>query len=142
MLKDGFAMNCTRRLEFDAAHRLVEHAGLCAHLHGHRYAVEVTCTGPLDSIGCIIDFGAIKAKLGGWLAERWDHAALLNRADVALIDLCKAEGWRHYLLDANPTAEYLAEHLLGVATSLLAPIRVVRLRMYETPNCWAEVHAS
>ena len=35
-------MRITRRLEFDAGHRIPDHASQCRHLHGHRYAIEVT----------------------------------------------------------------------------------------------------
>ncbi|MDP2056292.1 MAG: 6-carboxytetrahydropterin synthase, partial [Thiobacillus sp.] len=35
-------MLITRRLEFDAGHRIPNHASQCRHLHGHRYALEIT----------------------------------------------------------------------------------------------------
>ena len=35
-------MRITRRLEFDAGHRIPNHQSQCRHLHGHRYALEVT----------------------------------------------------------------------------------------------------
>jgi 6-pyruvoyltetrahydropterin/6-carboxytetrahydropterin synthase len=33
------AITITRRLEFDAGHRIPHHDGQCRHLHGHRYAI-------------------------------------------------------------------------------------------------------
>jgi hypothetical protein len=42
---DDFAMLITRRLDFDAGHRIPDHASQCKHLHGHRYAIEITLRG-------------------------------------------------------------------------------------------------
>ena len=38
-------MRITRRLEFDAGHRIPNHISQCRHLHGHRYAIEITLRG-------------------------------------------------------------------------------------------------
>ena len=38
-------MRITRRLEFDAGHRNPDHRSQCRHLHGHRYAMEITLSG-------------------------------------------------------------------------------------------------
>ncbi len=136
-----FPRYCARFLSIDAAHRLVNHPSKCRHLHGHRYHIRVQCDGPLDDIGVIIDFGEIKARVGKWLDDNWDHGAILHRDDVNLIAWCKSEKSKVYVLDCNPTAENLATHLLGVARKLLADVqglRVVSVRIYETPNCYAE----
>ena len=54
----------TRRLEFDAGHRVLGHEGKCKNLHGHRYSAEITVTAPdLDGLGRVIDFGVIKEKV-------------------------------------------------------------------------------
>ena len=133
---------CTRILEFDAAHRLVDHEGLCAHLHGHRYRAEIECAAPLDAVGRVVDFSVIKARVGGWIAEQWDHAAIVNAEDTPLLGLLEGIGERRvYHLAGNPTAENIAAELLRVASAMLAPIRVVRVRIWETPNCFAEVCA-
>lgn len=132
---------CARYLDFDAAHRLVNHASKCRNLHGHRYRVRVLCEGPLDDIGVVIDFGEIKGRIGTWLDAHWDHGAILNREDAALIAWCRDENSKVYVLDCNPTAENLAAHLLGIARKLLGDVqglRVVSVRIHETPNCYAE----
>lgn len=136
---------CTRRLEFDAAHRVTRHESKCRNLHGHRYAVEVTCgTYGLDEVGRVIDFGVVKAVFGTWVDNTLDHGVILyDGHDEALLALCVSSGWRVYLLNAEPTAEVLADHLATIATGLLAPlgVYVVHLRIYETPSCWADWHA-
>lgn len=72
----------TRKFEFDSAHRVLHHESKCKHLHGHRYVAEVTVTSPsLDPLGRVVDFSVLKAKIGGWLDENWDHNILLNADD-------------------------------------------------------------
>lgn len=132
---------CTRRIEFDAAHRVMRHESKCRHLHGHRYVADVTCEAPaLDSLGRVVDFGVIKERVGGWVDEYWDHATLLNGEDAELGALCERNGWRYDTLRGNPTAENIARVLFDVAEGLLedAGVRVVHVRVYETPNCWAD----
>jgi 6-pyruvoyltetrahydropterin/6-carboxytetrahydropterin synthase len=131
---------CTRRLEFDAAHRVMNHESKCANLHGHRYAAEVTCRAEgLDSLGRVIDFSAVKMLVGRWIDEHWDHGTIVHQADLGLIALCERERWRLYRTTKNPTSENVAEELFRVASSLLAPsgIAVQQVCVYETPNCWA-----
>lgn len=131
---------CMRKIEFDAGHRLVDHEGLCANPHGHRYVAEIECEAPLDDLGRVVDFGEVKRKVGKWIDDNWDHATILNVADAASIAFYRSNGWRVYVMQSNPTAENIAAELLRVAQSLLS-VKVVRVRIWETPNCYAEVRA-
>ncbi|MDR1848594.1 MAG: 6-carboxytetrahydropterin synthase, partial [Zoogloeaceae bacterium] len=64
-------MRITRRLEFDAGHRIPDHQSQCRNLHGHRYALEITLEGEVNAkpgetdSGMVMDFADIKA-----IAER------------------------------------------------------------------------
>jgi len=132
----------TRTLEFDAGHRLVNHESKCAHCHGHRYKAEVTCEADtLDSIGRVIDFSAIKAALGSWIDTHWDHAMVVNETDRDLLDYLRLTKQRHYVMATNPTAENMAEHLMVIGNQLLltSSIRIVKIKLWETPNCYVEV---
>lgn len=154
---------CTRRIEFDAGHRVLGHGGKCRHLHGHRYAAEVTCRALcLDSLGMVVDFSVIKDKVGRWVDENWDHNILLHPNDplaelharlkqnahrfpdndeIEQIAWGVFHGKDPYLMpEGNPTAEYIADHLFHMANTILASdrIEVVHVRVYETPNCWAD----
>ena len=40
-------ISVTRRLEFDAGHRIPDHRSQCRNLHGHRYVLEITLTGDI-----------------------------------------------------------------------------------------------
>jgi len=140
---------CTRILEFDAAHRVMRHESKCATLHGHRYKVEITCAADeLDEVGRVIDFGVVKLKVGGWLDTRWDHTTIVNQDDSPLLDWTmrdhKVCGKRQpYIFPGEPTAENMAAHLLDIAQELIGNegLRVVHVRVWETPNCYADAHA-
>lgn len=145
-------MQITRRLEFDAAHRIVGHEGKCRHLHGHRYAVEVTLDAAyLDGLGRVIDFSHVKGKLADWIDNHLDHNVILSREDplarlwqqMAPEDKLDADGLfarrKPYLMPySQPTAENLAALLFEKCRELFPELVVVRVRVYETPNCWAD----
>jgi 6-pyruvoyltetrahydropterin/6-carboxytetrahydropterin synthase len=134
-------LTCSRRLEFDYGHRLLKHESKCAHAHGHRGVVEIECSASeLDSVGRIIDFSAVKELVGGWIDANWDHAFIYFDEDERMAAFLETGEQRRYSLAAEPTAENLVRHLGVVASGLLAGrgISVVRVRLYETPNCFAE----
>lgn len=134
----------TRRLEWDAMHRVPGHDGACKAFHGHRYRAEITCQGDVPENGMIIDFGAIKAVVGSWIDQNWDHTAILYHLDqdpaVAAIKASNASYGRPvYEMTSPPTAENIAAELLKIASALLERfgISVTSVRVYETPNCFA-----
>ncbi len=134
---------CTRRIEFDAAHRVMEHESKCRNLHGHRYAVEASfAAAGLDALGRVIDFGAVRELLGGWIDLYWDHATILCEADRALGEAITAKtGQTVFYLPRNPTAENMAHYLLNdICPRLFSgkDVACTRIRLYETPNCYAE----
>lgn len=131
-------ITATRRLEFDAGHRLLKHGGKCRHYHGHRYVVEVTVTADvLDEVGVVLDFSAIKGLCGAWLDENLDHGMILQRGDP-MIPILTDNGMRVFIMEASPTAENLCILLLGEFRRLMPNVSIERLRIYETPNCYAE----
>jgi 6-pyruvoyltetrahydropterin/6-carboxytetrahydropterin synthase len=143
-------MLITRRLEFDAGHRIPDHRSQCRHLHGHRYALEITLAGEVieaagrPDTGMVMDFSEVKEIARRCVVDAWDHAFLAYRGDTALVAfLATLPGHKTVLLDAVPTAENLAR----IAFGLLDPayqdtfgnhLRLERVRLYETPNCWAD----
>lgn len=136
-------ITATRRLHFDAAHRVMEHESKCKHLHGHRYELEVTfAASQLDSLGRIIDFGVIREVLGGWIDDNWDHNTILWEKDQALgHSITQITGREVFYLPSNPTAENLAAYLMQVVCPELFKsysAECIRIRLYETPNCYAD----
>jgi 6-pyruvoyltetrahydropterin/6-carboxytetrahydropterin synthase len=137
------SVEVTRILEFDAGHRISKHGGKCAHVHGHRYKVEITCVADLDDLGMVIDFGLIKALVGNWIDENLDHAFIAFCRDTEICDFLTYTKQRVFIMGGEPTAENLSRVVFDVSKRLLVPYGVVvkRVRLWETPNCYADVVA-
>ncbi len=135
---------CTKRIEFDAAHRVPSHDGMCRMLHGHRYAVEATfTTKQLNNMGMIIDFSIIKTKLKLWIDQHWDHNTILDVVDIELGKMIQnSTGQKVFYLQNHPTAENLAIFLLcEVCPAIFIDYKEIycsKIRIYETPNSFAE----
>jgi 6-pyruvoyltetrahydropterin/6-carboxytetrahydropterin synthase len=72
----------TKRFEFEAAHRLPNHQGKCANLHGHSYKLEVSFYGPIQepqgqsSEGMVVDFADVGAIVKERIIKLLDHRDL------------------------------------------------------------------
>jgi 6-pyruvoyltetrahydropterin/6-carboxytetrahydropterin synthase len=152
-------ITCTRKLQFCAGHRVRGHESKCAHLHGHNYIVFITArmqekvqpgrvVSEVDEIGRVIDFSVLKKKLLTWIDYHWDHGFILSSEDKTLatmietanLEPSKAEQ-KLYLMPYNPTAENMAKYL----GSRICPqlfngdgIEVIKVRIWETENCYAD----
>lgn len=144
------AMQITRRLEFDAGHRIPDHKSQCRNLHGHRYAIEITLAGDIirregDSAnGMVMDFSEVKALAKEHLVDVWDHAFLVYSGDTAVLNFLQSlPGHKTVVVDAPPTAEFLAQEAFRILDALYRDVygnhlHLERVRLYETPNCWAD----
>ena len=142
-------LTITRKLEFDAGHRIPDHNSQCRNLHGHRYALHLTLTGKIvtqagrSDRGMIMDFSDIKALANQHLVEEWDHAFLVYEHDQpvrAFLD--SLPDHKTVVLDRIPTVENLAQiafERLQTVFDNETGLRLVKVTLYETPNCWAEV---
>ena len=89
-------MRITRRLEFDAGHRIPHHESQCRHLHGHRYAIEVTVSGDVivddrdPEQGMVADFGEIKALVEESVTRVASGAALVDSAGVTMQEIVES----------------------------------------------------
>jgi 6-pyruvoyltetrahydropterin/6-carboxytetrahydropterin synthase len=136
------AVTVTKKYEWDMAHRLPRHEGKCRRLHGHRYVAEIDITGSVITAGAetgmVVDFYRVKQVMDATIGE-WDHRTMLHDEDYIF------EGATTSLIEMGvfrvpfmPTAENIA---LEVLRLLSAHFVVTRVRIYETPNGWAEVKA-
>jgi len=145
------SVSITQKIEWDMGHRLGDgYASKCRHAHGHRYVAEVSFTAPeLDRYGMVVDFGDIKRLCKTWIDDHIDHSFLVYDKDTTLLEFLRAEDNRHYLVHFNTTAENIVTWLAGVLQQTIDAdadigdrgIRLTRLKLYETPNGWAEWHA-
>jgi len=136
----------TRRFTFSSGHRLSKHLGKCKQLHGHNYTCEVTLRSKkLNQQGMVVDFGFIKQIFKKKVEEKFDHRLILKKGDSYNERLKESMApndssicWVNY----SPTAENMAQDILSIFQHELADFRrlkVVRVRLYETEDSFAEV---
>jgi len=144
-------LTITRKLEFDAGHRIPDHRSQCRNLHGHRYVLEITLCGDVVETegapdrGMVMDFADVKSLAMVHLVSRWDHAFLVYEGDTRVREFLESmPDHKTIVLERVPTVENLA----AIAFQTLAEVydahygvnlRLQQVRLYETPNCWAEV---
>jgi len=109
---------------FDAAHWLPNYEGKCVNLHGHSWTLEVELEGPVDSwTGMVTDFASLKDTVVNLVISKIDHTCLND--------------FIH-----NPTCENLLDWILieldPIFNQSTSP-RMKRLRLWETPDSYAEI---
>ena len=125
----------TRRVHFAAGHRLLNPEfseernrrvfGGCYNRHGHNYDLEVTVEGEVDpETGYVIDLGDLKRRLHEIVVDDVDHRFLNDEV-----------GW---LEGVNPTAENLVVQIWKRLHGQLDGLRLVNVKLWETPRNIAE----
>jgi 6-pyruvoyltetrahydropterin/6-carboxytetrahydropterin synthase len=144
-------LTITRKLEFDAGHRIPDHRSQCRNLHGHRYVLEITLQGDIvetegaSDRGMVMDFADVKSLALDHLVSRWDHAFLVYEGDEHVRAFLESmPDHKTVVLDRIPTVENLAAAAFKILANAYdahygVNLRLQRVRLYETPNCWADV---
>lgn len=144
-------LTITRKLEFDAGHRIPDHKSQCRNLHGHRYTLEITLVGGViedegsSDNGMIMDFSDIKALAKEHLVDPWDHAFLVYEKDAAVRDfLASLPNHKTIVINRIPTVENLARTAFDILKGVYKDrfgtgLHLQKLVLHETPNCWAEI---
>ena len=144
-------LTITRKLEFDAGHRIPDHKSQCRNLHGHRYTLEITLTGAVIDVegssdnGMIMDFSDVKSLAKQHLVDVWDHAFLVYENDHAVRKfLASLPDHKTVVIDRIPTVENLAKVAFDILQAVFLDkfgtgLRLYKLVLHETPNCWAEI---
>ncbi|HEX3865559.1 MAG TPA: 6-carboxytetrahydropterin synthase [Gemmatimonadaceae bacterium] len=127
----------TRRLHFNAAHRVhnpslsdAENAaifGKCnnPNWHGHNYMLDVSVTGPVDPrTGYVIDLSLLKRVVEREVVDKADHRNFNLEVD--------------FMRDMIPTTENIVVGMWRVLEPAIAPARLTRLILWETPNNYVE----
>ena len=126
-----------KSVHFDASHRLMHYHGKCSQLHGHRWRVEVWMEGSVDdATRILVDYNTIKS-----IIERFDHQTILNQDDPMVP--CIGQFQPVMTTPGDPTSELLAamfiEMLDAECQNSGIPARVVRIRVWESDTCFAEL---
>ena len=127
----------TRRLQFNAAHRVHNPAlsdeenralyGKCnnPNWHGHNYVLEVSVTGPIDErTGYVVDLGGLSEIVERELIDRVDHRNFNLDVD--------------FMRGINPTTENIVVACWRVLEPHVRPVRLARLRLWETDKNYVE----
>lgn len=157
-----------RQIGIDMGHRVTHHGSKCRNIHGHRYTIEAVIGGELvvagASEGMLLDFGFLKEEMMQEIDFFCDHGLVLWLNDPLLLGAARPtmpmgdvrqrvhqqrwcatewEGGKLYVMDRVPTAENLAAHWYArlaprVAFRTEGKAFLVGVKVWETPNCWAE----
>lgn len=146
-------MQITTRLEFDAGHRIPHHKSQCKNLHGHRYAIEITLSGNIihdaqaSEDGMVMDFSDVKAIAKRELVEVWDHAFLVYQHDTTVLAFLNSlPDHKTVIFPTVPTAENMALEAFKILSQQYQDtygnqLKLEKVRLYETPNNWADALA-
>jgi 6-pyruvoyltetrahydropterin/6-carboxytetrahydropterin synthase len=144
----------SKTLEFDAGHRLPNHNSKCKNLHGHHYKIEITLEGPVNTEdnqsqqGMLIDFTDIKKITQKTIIEPWDHAFFVYKNDHKVLNFLESlPDHKTVITELPPTAEHLTQMAYDRIKMALKKhsntnVKIVSLKLFETPTSWAEVNES
>jgi 6-pyruvoyltetrahydropterin/6-carboxytetrahydropterin synthase len=126
-MPDGI-LSVTKSFEFDYAHSLPDYDGICARTHGHRGVLQVelvecdTTHALCNYEGMVIDFKDLKKIVEVEVISKLDHYYLNDVIEI-------------------PTAENMVR---WIVKKLLPYFKeaLVRIRVYETPDSYAEWRSS
>lgn len=127
----------TRRMHFNAAHRVHNPElsdeenerlfGKCnnPNWHGHNYILDVSVRGAIDArTGYVMDLAALARVVQRAVIDNVDHRNFNLEVD--------------FMRGVIPTAEHIVVGCWNVLAPLVAPARLVRLVLWETPNNYVE----
>lgn len=131
------SVTVTRVLRFNAAHRVHNPAlsdednarlfGKCnnPNWHGHNYRLDVAVNGPIDArTGYVVDLAVVRDLVEREVIEKTDHRNF--NIDVP------------YMQGIIPTTENIVVAMWRIIAPAVAPVRLVRLRLWETDQHYAE----
>ena len=141
----------SRRVEWDMAHRLGPRCTTkCKNLHGHRYVAIATLEADApDELGMVLDFGEVFGAMKAFVDGHLDHGTVVDREDADLLAFLEDQGDKHCVVEAPTTVEnlvgWIARRFQAAFDALDGArergVRLVSLRVYETPNCYADWYA-
>jgi 6-pyruvoyltetrahydropterin/6-carboxytetrahydropterin synthase len=94
--------------------------------------------------GMVMDFSEVRALARAHVVDEWDHAFIVWRGDGTVVRFLEGlPGHKTVVLDVVPTAENLALAAFRILDGVYRDsygnhLRLERVRVYETPNCWAD----
>ncbi len=139
------------------AHMLSKHPERCRFPHGHSLKIEVIVSASeLNSDDMVCDFKALKMAVSEFI-DSFDHALCVNSQDPMLKLFADQQRARLIVFDQkDPTSEVVAARIFDFIDQALRKevvitgpdgkrvysvgknVKLDRVRVWETPNSWAE----
>jgi 6-pyruvoyl-tetrahydropterin synthase len=100
----------------------------------------------MDPLGMVLDFGEVFGAMKDIVDDELDHGTLVDARDASLLDFLQREGDKHRVVDAPTTVENIVPWLAArfqrafdaLPDAHERGVRLVALRVHETPNCYAD----
>ncbi len=136
-------MKIAKEFHWEMGHRLPEHFGLCKNIHGHSYKMIVEFEGELDEQGMVIDFYDVE-KIINPVIEKLDHAFMVKDDDELTLEFLEKLNSKKVVVDFFATAENICKYISDeiVESNLPGNISSVKVRVYETPEDYAEIESN
>ena len=136
----------TKKFHFEMAHTLHNYDGLCKHIHGHSYHLEVTLIGEAKNEpgavkdGMVMDFGDLKKIVKSKVVDWFDHSYMVNaHAPRERLEKLDKLTQRLIVVDFQPTAENIVVYIAElIKPDLPANIELYSIRLSETATAYAE----
>lgn len=127
----------TKKIEFEAAHRLSNYSGACSQIHGHTYKLEVTLCGPIDpDTDMIMDFKNLKLILQNTVLSHFDHSLIL-KDNPENREIFSAYSGKVTWMETEPTAERMIEWIVREVSRILPKgLAPAEFKLYETSGSY------
>jgi len=141
----------TRKMDFDASHRVMNERMKCFNGHGHRYTVYLTFSfETIEDIGYAIDFKEIKRVGLQWIEDMMDHGSIYNPKDIDFIGPCIKHNTKLWLMSLNGGGNYCNPSVENIAKEIFLAMKVLfqdykdlniyKVQVHETANCYTECY--
>ena len=137
-------MEVTKEFNFEMAHMLENHPGLCKNLHGHSYKLFVTLKGPIDN-DMVIDFKNLKEIITEIIVEPLDHCFAFNNNtkdefEQDLINVVKKHDKKYFSFPFRTTCENMSKWIFEKLQRILngTTLEVSKIKLYETATSYCE----
>lgn len=130
------SVTITLTFRWPMGHRILGLPGAgakCKGIHGHNWCADVE----LPNDDGVLEFGAVKGLIEGFIDEYWDHGFMVARDDP-FREYLRDEVLKYFVVDEPPTTECVATQLaLAVEERIgVQPTRVHVLEGYRNAATW------
>ena len=131
-------ISITKKIEFEAAHRISNYPGSCSEIHGHTYKLEVTVSGEINpETDMVMDFKDLKEILQKTVVAYFDHALILKKTTDNQTIFSSYPG-KITWMESEPTAEQMLLWMVSSTTPHLSSgVTLQKLKLPETSGSFA-----